>query len=864
MRILLDLQGCQSSGSRTRGIGRYSLAFTEALLRCGTDHEFWLLLNGLFPESVQDLVARFEPKVGRERIRVFYPPRDCAEIANSDLWRTRAAELIRRHTIRAIAPDIVHVTSLFEGLVDDCATAIDPRADGTATSVTLYDLIPLLHKERYLADARTRAWYMRKLRSLERADLLLGISQSACDEARASLPNAPRLVNVSTASDPNMFHPQGQRDAAPGLGLTRPFVMYTGGIDWRKNIDGLVQAWAALPEPLRRSHQLALVCRAEAYARTHILDLSRRLGLAPEDVVLTGYVPDATLAELYRACSLFIFPSIHEGFGLPALEAMMCGAHVVGSNTSSIPEVIALPQAQFDPRSVPAMTDILIRGLCDQEFRRLLQVNAQQRAAAFSWDATAQRALAAMQQLAAARAQPARPHCDEPACVAQPQPAALARAEERRPPLAVVAPVPPAQSGIAEYTVALLQALQPHYAITLIAEQDDVRLPPSLAHTPVRDARWLRAHKEEIPRVLYQMGNSIVHQHMFPLLRAVPGVVVMHDFFLSGVLNWLEVMGMRPGAFTQELFGSHGPEALAFERAQGRDAAVMHYPCNRAVLDRATGVVVQSRWSLQAAQQWYGPDYGRDWRFIPLLHELPPEPDRAAARAALGLDRDCFLVCSFGHLGPTKLNNRLLQAWQASTLAEDPACRLMFVGENHRPPYGDRMQRLLEQLPPGSVRITGFADRGLYEKYLAAADAAVQLRRSSRGETSGAILDCLAWGVPLIANSHGTTLEYPEQIMRRVPDEFSDSELLAALEDLRGDAAMRAHLRTAGRVWVSQRHDPAAVARQYVQAIEAFTRKPQNTDYWALIHAIAELGPANAEDVVDAAVAVRATLDAFG
>ena len=225
MRMLLDLQGCQSTGSRGRGIGRYSLALAKGLVRNGPHHEFWLLLNAAFPETIEPIRQAFDSLVPPERIAVFQVPPGCAEMLDSSLWRTRAAELIRRHAIRSIKPDLIHVSSLFEGLVDDCATLIEPALDGAPTAVTLYDLIPLLNPQRYLADVRTKAWYMRKLNSLARADLLLGISASACAEVSAALPQRRgQAINISTAADP-LFHPTGPADAVHRAGLTRPFVM---------------------------------------------------------------------------------------------------------------------------------------------------------------------------------------------------------------------------------------------------------------------------------------------------------------------------------------------------------------------------------------------------------------------------------------------------------------------------------------------------------------------------------------------------------------------------------------------------------------------------------------------------------------
>src|SRR5205085_11241025 len=130
---------------------------------------------------------------------------------------------------------------------------------GPPTSVTVYDFIPYLHAGRYLAGTQTRAWYMRKFDSLRRAALMLGISESACAEAQQLLPDhVGKIVNASTAADPNVFHPGAAGDAAQRHGLQRPYVMYTGGLDWRKNVHALVAAYAALPTGLRQRHQLAI------------------------------------------------------------------------------------------------------------------------------------------------------------------------------------------------------------------------------------------------------------------------------------------------------------------------------------------------------------------------------------------------------------------------------------------------------------------------------------------------------------------------------------------------------------------------------------------------------------------------------
>ena len=841
MKILFDLQGCQSGGSRNRGIGRYSMAFAQAVMRAGPQHEFHVLLNRAFADTIDPIRAALHGLVPASRLHFFSVPPGCVDAASPPSWRTRAAETIRHCAIAQVRPDWVHVGSLFEGLVDDCA--VDIAAGGPPTSVTVYDFIPYLNAERYLAASQTRAWYMRKLDSLRRASLMLGISASACAEAHQVLPDhAGKVVNASTAADPRTFHPAIAGDAAQRHGLHRPFVMYTGGIDWRKNIDALIGAFASLPPALRDRYQLAIVCHAGTYARTQLEEKIRKMGLRGDDVVLTGYVTDEDLADLYRSCELFVFPSLHEGFGLPALEAMMCGAPVIGSNTSSIPEVIGRDDAMFDPRSESAIAALMQRALQDDAFRDSLKSHALSQAARFSWDNTARTALAAIEEAHAARPRSAAPP------------------HKARPRLAMVAPLPPSKSGIAQYTSELLPALAQYYDIELVHDQPEVRLPAELSRLPVRDLQWFRAHAHGFDRVVYQFGNSMFHAHMFGLLREFPGVVVLHDFFLSGAINWMDTLGVAPGAFRNALLRSHGREALAFEKGNGRDAAVARFPCSRFVVERASGVIVHSRFSRDAAREWYGDDDSNAWRVVPHLRVLREPASRGGARNELGIPQDRFLVCSFGHLGPSKMNTRLLAAWNASALGSDPSCKLVLVGENPRPPYGDEVMQLVRQARiPGQVEVTGYADRRVYERYLAAADVAVQLRTASRGETSGAVLDCLGSGLPVVVNANGPVAEYPRDILCLLPDEFSDAQLVQALECLRGDPAERARLSQVSRAHVAALHDPAHIAQQYRDAIEHFAASPRHVPYWAAVDALAALGGAGEAELADAAAALDAT-----
>ncbi|MBB6135757.1 glycosyltransferase involved in cell wall biosynthesis [Massilia aurea] len=398
-----------------------------------------------------------------------------------------------------------------------------------------------------------------------------------------------------------------------------------------------------------------------------------------------------------------------------------------------------------------------------------------------------------------------------------------------KPSLALVSPLPPEHSGIADYSAELVLELERHYAVELVLTPGAVP-DPALKRFAQRDVDYFMRHGAAYDRVLYHFGNSNVHKHMFALLRQHPGTVVLHDFFLSGVLDNMERDGDVPEAFLQALYASHGYTGLRDHREHGRNAAIWQYPCNKEVLDRAAGIIVHGDFSRRLAEQWYGPGAAHAWRSIPLLRgqvagDTDPTAARAAARARLGLSAGDYVVSSFGMLGATKLNHRLLDAFLASPLAADPHCRLVYVGANDAGPYGIELLRKIADSSAGAhIRITGFVSAAEYQDWLAASDCAVQLRTRTRGETSASVLDCLMHGLPAIVNAHGGAADLPADSLRMLPDVFDDAALTAALASLHADASQRAALAQAGRAHIARHHAPAAVGALYVEAIEAFAR----------------------------------------
>ncbi len=812
MRILIDLQGAQAT-HHGRGIGRYALSLALALIRQRGAHDIRLLLNGHFPEAVEDIRRAVGDRLPAEHMHIWQAVEPLHGDAGEASFRPALAKQIRNAVIAGIAPDVLLITSLFEGPGNAALVTLDP--EGPPTAVVLYDLIPLIHPQVYLGSAAAQDWYQGRLQELQKAQLLLAISEHSRSEAIDHLHwPADRVVNISTACD-EVFAPADVpatmwQDWTARYRLSRPFLMYTGGIDRRKNIERLIRAYALLPAPVREEHQLVLVCAIAPADRERLQLDAGQAGLQADELVITGYVPEPELVALYNACKAFVFPSWHEGFGLPVLEAMRCGKAVIASDRTSLPEVVGLPEALFDPFDEQDMCDRMRWVLTDDAARDRLQRHAIVQARQFDWDETARTALQAL-----ASGIP----CKAPATAAG------------KPRLACISPLPPEKSGISDYTAQLLKALHAHYTIDVIVQQSQVDDPWVLAHCPVRTVDWFMQNHGLFDRVLYHFGNSHFHGHMLDLLERVPGVVVLHDFYLSGLQSHHR-RGNDLQSWQRMLHANHGYSALLADQLPAdRSQVVWHYPCNLAVLQNATGVIVHSQYSRQLARQWYGQHADADWRVIPLLRQAPEAglPDRAHARGALGLPQDAFVVCAFGLLGEHKLNCELLDAFLSSALAQDPACMLVFVGANAPGPYGERLLQRIEQSGLRErIRITGWTDARDYHHYLVAADLGVQLRSRSRGETSAAVLDCMRHGLPTIANANGSMADLPPDAVWLLPDAFFAHELCHALESLWQQAPLRQRLGEAASRWLRAQHAPSACAQQYRDAIEDFYRQAQN------------------------------------
>ncbi|MEW5424699.1 glycosyltransferase [Amorphus sp. 3PC139-8] len=627
MHIVIDLQGAQCE-SRYRGIGRYALSLAVAIAKNRGDHRVTIALNSIFPASIDAIKAEFDGILPPSDIRVW---RGIAHVHSRDpnnRWRREAAEQVFETFLTDLAPDVVLVLSLFEGFADDVVTTV-PQTSAFSTAVLLHDLIPLIYKESYLTDPLRSEWYYRKLAQLRRADFLLSNSASSAQEAVDHLGyREARIVNVSGAVDtrfhPREISPAERQRIGQAYGITRSFVFSApGGFDQHKNVGGLIEAWSKLPNAVRSAHQLVLGSRIMPTTERRFSKRCRKLGLRAGEIVFTGYLPDNDLVALYAMAKLCVFPSQHEGFGLPALEAMACGTPTIGGNRSAVPEVLGHPDALFDPMSSASIAAKIGDLLQDSSRLDTLRQHALKQAARFSWDHSATTAIAAMERLGG------------------PRPTTLPVVRPQR--LAVVLPDASLRSGAGHRLRAFLPALSRRYLIDLVDASGEID-PNTLQDDISRcDLRTFRARADDYDQILYCLGGGLGSATVADLARKIPGAVLLTDLDPSDRLE-------RTPALEERVELIRYCRGYVDFASTGSDPATVQPggPLVQDALAEAVAVFAGSE-ALKAAAAEAGLAGAEGWPVIAFRHQpaLGPSMPRETAREQLGLSDDerAIAVC---------------------------------------------------------------------------------------------------------------------------------------------------------------------------------------------------------------------------
>ncbi len=779
MRVLIDGQSL-STPEAHRGIGIATRRLVEHLVLHDPATEW--LVSASKPEALEVLPPEVRARVEPVIIEGLSPAED-----------PRAAS--RRYTAALEDAAARHGVDVYWNTNPLMLNVVLPgQLERLRYVATVYDLIPWIMRDLYLDcwPPAMRAEYERRLQALPVvADHLAFISAASQRDFLAIDRSAEAKTSViHLGVDHTRFRPSlGGRPVD-----TDPFVLYTGGFDARKNMDRALVAFADLVTRHPTAHpqlRFCVVCSAGDAERNEFFARADELGVA-DRVILTGYVDEGELAELYRKASVFFFPSLYEGFGLPVLEALASGTPVVASDTSSVPEIAGEHAIYFAADDTKSMARGLAKGLgrADDESRRLAGI---QHARSFSWQAAA----ASYAQMFDA--------CHRSAAVAR---------VRRRPQVACVTPWPPQRTAVAHYAMQLVAKLDADVDVTVYVQRPE-RCDTTTADFEVRPLTALPDECEQYDSIVYHIGNnSRFYRTIYQLAWEIPGIVFLHDYNLNPFLTDAFL-----GTPQEDLYyaAAHEGHGIAREAIPEGGLDPLHYPLSIALARRSRATIVSNAWLRDQLV-----DVGK-------VHVVPPPPLRTAPqrqdetteqlRTRLGIDSSEMVVTTLGFVNRLKRVPQVLDAVKALCDHGFPV-RLFIAGALVDPTL--EIEQRIEQLGLSErVIVSGYLNEADLDAAIAISDVIVNLRCPSMGESSHLLLRAMAHGKACVVSNH---LEYavlpPDVVWHVDVDELETSQLVACLERLLCDRHLRHQLSRNARQYVERYHTLEGAAQRLLHCIE--------------------------------------------
>jgi glycosyltransferase involved in cell wall biosynthesis len=396
MRIGVDA----SCWTNKRGYGRYTRGLLRALLAADRRNEYCWFIDAATAGAAEELPAQAHPVVVRTTRAAERSASASGHRSLRDVWAMRQA--VGRHRPPL---DLIFFPAVY---------TFFPVAGRLKVVVAIHDTIAERHPALIFPHWRARLLWTAKVRwAIRQAHLVTTVSQSARQALIEQFGIRAEIIRViPDAADP-AFRPLGRDPGTPsvlakyGLYGTERFILYVGGLSPHKNLTTLIDAYARL---LRRNEygdvRLVLVgdFQGDVFFSSYpgLREMAHESGLASR-VSFTGYVPDAELVHLYNAAQVLVLPSFDEGFGLPVLEAMACGTPVVASRIPALLGLAGGAGIYFEPRAADELAHRLDEVLSDALLRQALGREGLSRAQLFSWERSAQAALAAFDEVISPR-----------------------------------------------------------------------------------------------------------------------------------------------------------------------------------------------------------------------------------------------------------------------------------------------------------------------------------------------------------------------------------------------------------------------------------------------------------------------------
>ena len=371
MRVGLD--GFPLATPKT-GIGHYTFELARSLALIAPSDEFQLISPVAFTDSTDNDAT--------------WPPNLVAVNPKASSIRRRWWAVGLPLYVRNAALDLFHGTNYDV-----------PLWNRRRTVVTIHDLSILLHAEKHEAHLARRA--RRRLPVMTRsASMIIAPTESVKGEICQHLRVTPERIAVTPYAPRRIFQPMASEqtiETRRRLGIENDFILFVGTVEPRKNLLTLVRAFDQILRQTLHRPQL-VIAGGEGWLMDELIAFIAKSGLR-DHLRLTGYLSDEDLCALYSSCKVFVYPSIYEGFGLPPLEAMACGAPVIASRIPVFQETLGNAACLVEATDVEELAQSIVAVFGDEARRRMLSSAGQQHAREFSWEKTARLTLDVYHQI---------------------------------------------------------------------------------------------------------------------------------------------------------------------------------------------------------------------------------------------------------------------------------------------------------------------------------------------------------------------------------------------------------------------------------------------------------------------------------
>ena len=773
MNILVDGQTLETP-EINRGIGIYFKNVLTNMIKCSYEHNWYITVSKESSLSVLDsFVAKQLVPVVND---VFAP--------GYDYERTGHLNKALKSAIDEYDIDVLYIPNplmenvLFPGIALRCKVF-----------ATLYDLIPFVMPIKD-GPEKIKREYCRRLDFIKENKIyLLSISNFSKDDFQKNIGTSNNIYVTELAADERIFY----KPVSEYPDYKEPYMLFTGGFNYRKNLNGAVKAFAKALELFPDDESLKrlkfyIVCTRTKESEQELNELIKKVGLERK-IVLTGFLSDADLARLYQNTVLFFFPSLYEGFGLPILEAMLAGSYVLSADNSSLPEVCSGYALLCDGQDITDMAKKIKEAVHNSANEPLLEkVKRQEYARTFSWEKTAAKTITAFE---------IEVYGKNPEII--------------RKRLAIITPWPKQKTGIANYVYKLVPYLSNYFYIDIFVDNLMVKcdfLPNEYGSLYMIDE--IDARHDNYDILLYQIGNNpYFHTGVYKYLTKYSGISEIHDFVINGFFSFMVFHEKQSNLLKEALISGYGKnkETLDYFKKVMQEQIYFNdekYPMCHSVSKISKATIFHNKWSSKRVKKSYTiphPCFDNTEVQNEIVEKL---------QERIGICSDNTTI--IGVFSFLSNNRRLDSVVEVVNKLGDMGykIKLVFWGTL------DNIELLGEHKNLIDWCATGYLKGEEYDAGFILSDIVVNLRYPSMGESSGTLCEAMKYQKPIIVSDINQYTEYPDEVCWKVkPDHTEVNLLVDYISYLIDHREVRLALAENAGKYADKILSPARIAKQY-------------------------------------------------